>query len=441
MQFRYSFAPEIKHADFMQRYGILILVMVCSFIAKAQITANDSVTLGANYTSQVFYSLSTGQKTITSNTDWHIAVSVRATQFPSSPLGGTTIRVNEANGLTVYYVPNAGVTSFNTLDTTGFHTWTKLHDSDIKMDEGALNSNRNLSNLFDFGWGSYNANTHNVTGDSLYLFELPNGEVKKFYVQDLVWDTAWIIKYSNIDNSNPVTLNIGKPQYAGKNFVYVNLSTGMVEDKEPASSAWDLWFTRYEASDVAQDTITPEVGVLVNKGRAVAEATQVNVNTVTYNGFTQSTDMNTIGWDWKYYDNGNFLVRDSVAYFVWDNYGQIYKIVFSGFNQTTGVAAFNLQQQGGLNAIAQVEENNFVKAVFPNPSNNVVNIAVELDNNAPVTITLTDLNGRQVLNTIAQAQQGKGMLTIPVSDIASGIYLLNISNQSANNVSRVVVAH
>lgn len=430
----------------MQRYGILILVMVCSLIAKAQITANDSVSIAPGYTSTVFYGLSAGQKTTCSNSNWHIAVTVRATQFPSSPLGGTTIRLNEGNGTTVRYVPNADIAAFNTtLDTTGYKSWTKLHDSDTKLDEGALNTLRNTANLFDFGWGDYSSNTHNVTGDSLFLFELPNGDLKKLYIQDLVYDTAWIIQYANIDNTSPVTLTINKPDYAGKNFVYVNLETGAVEDKEPLSAYWDLQFTKYAATDVLPDTVYPVTGVLANKGRNIARAANVgDLINVNYAGYTPSTDMNEIGWNWKNYDNVNmvYTVQDSLAYFVWANGGSVYKIVFTEFGgPANGNIFFYRENVSGGTGIGNVLSADFVIAVFPNPAVNTINLAIETTENQLVNITITDLNGRQVMQTSAQAQQGAGLISVPVNNLPAGMYLLSATAGQLTNVSRIVVTH
>jgi hypothetical protein len=98
---------------FMMRVLTLLVGVLYVVISDAQvITANDSVSTGMNDTAMVFYSLATKQKTYSSNVDWHLAVSVRPTQFPEHPLGGTTIRINEANGVQVFISPNANASGY-----------------------------------------------------------------------------------------------------------------------------------------------------------------------------------------------------------------------------------------------------------------------------------------------------------------------------------------
>ncbi|HLP21314.1 MAG TPA: hypothetical protein VK174_13470, partial [Chitinophagales bacterium] len=220
----------------MTRLFLLFIVTCWCISIDAQTVISDSAQTGEEARLTTFYSLATGQKTVVRNDDWHLAISIRPTQFPENPIGGTTIRMNEPIGVNVYYVPNASAAEFNTLDASTYKHWTKLHDSDININDGALNSNRDRSNIYDFGWGTYNAATHHVVGDSLYLIELPNQQVKKLQVIILNRDTAFDIKYSNLDNSDTRIIHIGKKDYLGKKFVYLNLSSDAVMDKEPLAS-------------------------------------------------------------------------------------------------------------------------------------------------------------------------------------------------------------
>ncbi|MCW5908933.1 MAG: T9SS type A sorting domain-containing protein [Chitinophagales bacterium] len=380
----------------MRLFSLSLFLFVSVFVHAQAVTANDSAVLGAGTTQMVFYQLSTGNKTVVSNTDWHLAITVRATQFPNAPLGGTTIRINEANGVNAIYVPNADAASFNSVDTTGWQAWTRLHDSDTAIDEGALNSNRS-SNIFDFGWGVYNSSSHNVVGDSLYLIQLPNGGLKKFMVVQLVKDTAFEIKYANIDNSDLQTVYISKKNYAGKQFVYLNLLTNAVHDKEPLAANWDLLFLKYAANDVQPDTAYPVAGVWVNKNASVAKAEGVNVNSNNYAGYSFSNRLNTIGWNWKEFNMQTFAydVQDSLVYFVKTQAGLYYKVIFTGYSGGgSGIVRFYAEALSSASGLYDADRTGSIQ-LYPNPAQQIV--VVETETPASV-LTITDVSGRVVLS-------------------------------------------
>lgn len=418
----------------MKRFYFATLLTITSFFTQAQgIAVNDSVTLGAGTSDMVFYQLSTGTKTVSSNTDWDLAITVRATQFPNAPLGGTTIRINEANGVHAIYVPNADATGFNTLDTAGWQSWRKLHDSDTAVDEGALNSNRS-SNIFDFGWGVYNSGSHNVVGDSLYLIQLRDGSLRKFLVVDLDKDTVFNIQYANIDNSGLQNLKISKKDYVGKQFVYLDMQTNTLRDKEPLASTWDLQFLKYAANDVLPDTAYPVVGVWVNKSETVAEARGVDVTNNNYGGYTFTDNLNEIGWDWKSFNNQTFQyeIADSLAYFVKSG-SLYYKVVFTGFGgSSTGNINFYVVDLNSATGINEVAETSFV--MFPNPSNNQVNV---VGSSAISSVAITDLSGK----IVAQESINASTAQLSTYNLTNGIYLLHVHTTNGVASKKLVVNH
>ncbi|HWB62375.1 MAG TPA: T9SS type A sorting domain-containing protein, partial [Chitinophagales bacterium] len=351
------------------------------------------------------------------------------------PLGGTTIRINGAFGVKVFIAPNADASSFNTLDTTNWQSWRQLYDSDTLMDLGALNTNRNTGNIFDFGWGKYSSVTHNVVGDSIYLVQLPGGVLKKFLVNALVFDTAFDIQYANIDNSAFTSVHIGKPGYSGKNFVYLNMVRNEVMDKEPAASQWDMLFLRYAASDAGQ-LPKPETGVWVNKGVQIEPAAPVDVTLNSYTGFTFESELNTIGWDWQIYDgqHGTYSVKDSLAYFVQTSGGELYKIVFTGFGgPETGVISFYKEWLASTTGIEAAAVSPGLK-MFPVPANNELNI---INTGAGSKLQVCDLSGRIVYSGSADNTLSR----INTSQFAPGAYIVSLINNSNRQSALFTVAH
>jgi hypothetical protein len=417
----------------------ILLVICCVVLFNAVfaqvLTPNDSVSTDINNSQMVFYSLATGAKTLVSNTDWHIAVSIRPTQYPNHPLGGTSIRLNGGNGVKAYIAPNVTVSSFNNLDTTGWHNWKQLYDSDTSIDNGALNSTRN-GTLFDFGWGVYNSTSHNVVGDSVFLIELPNGELFKFMVVNLDQDTAFNIRYAHIDNSGLQNLHIGKPEYSGKEFVYVDLPSNIVRDKEPASNNWDLQFLKYGALDVTPGTAVAKTGVWVNGGTQVGKAVPVDVNSNNYSSVQFSTRMNGIGWNWQQYDSASssYNVEPALAYFVQTNSSGMYKVVFTGFGgSTTGVISFYKQLVESVSAVAE-PGNDIVTQVFPNPATNQMQVLL---NTPMAVVSVIDMQGKQV--ALKQAEGNN--VTINTGTLANGIYLLSVTSDKYTGCKKFVVSH
>ncbi len=428
--------------------GLLTIVLSALVFINihAQVVANDSAETGIDSKQTTFYSLATGQRTVTGNDNWHLAISVRATQFPLSPIGGTTIRINEAFGTKAYYVPNANAANFAGLDTTGYRNWMVLHDVDTALDEGALNSNRDRTNVYDFGWGTYNASTHDVVGDSLYLIQLPNGELKKFWVVNLDRDTAFNITYANLDNSDLQTIHISKKQYLGKAFVYMNLADNTITDKEPFIPDWDLQFLKYSATDVIAGKIVSTVGVWLNKGASAAKRTNQDVLDNNYSGLNFSNNLNAIGWNWKY--TGNFFsllsgknyfdylefyqIQDSLTYFVRIKSGEVYKLVFTKYNATTGRIHFYKEK---MEIATGIEEKTLAQSsisLFPNPATSVLNIVLP---SSSALLRVMDISGRLITETTAT----ENIVQLNTSDFASGVYLLQTTIGNKSVVHKFVV--
>ena len=408
--------------------GVVFMALFC----MAQTIVNEAVSTGAGNNQMVFYQLKCGEKTIASNTDWHFAVSVRPSVFPNNTLQGTTIRINEALGVKVYQIPGFTADSFNVVvDTAGYHQWQQLHDSDSLLDLGALNSGLNI-NLFNYGWGAYNGPpNHDVAGTKIYLYELPDGSTGKFIVDQLDRDTAWELKFAAIDNANLQNVHIGKSAYSGKNFVYLNLQTATVTDKEPLSADWDVLFTRYAATDVTPNVISNEVGVLLNKGVTAAACGNVS-QTITTPTTPYTSDMNTIGWNWKYFDlqNNVFVAYDSLVYFVKDRNGQSFKAFFTQYNGTTGIISFTAEQDCNV-AVGEIVDMNV--RIFPNPANGSLNILTEEVSD----ISVFDMSGK----LLAENHSAETMHVINTTEFAAGYYLLKVSNKSGAAFKKFCVFH
>ena len=139
-----------------------ILLSFIGFILNAQVVY-DSVSMEANYTQQVFYSLDNGVVSSVDNNDWELgfAVSGRGAE-------GSSILVNEGN--TTLWIYPGDTSDWLLMDTSGHESWDRLLNSDTSWTNGALNKYRGSRGVFDMGWGTLNPQNNFWTfGDFLYF--------------------------------------------------------------------------------------------------------------------------------------------------------------------------------------------------------------------------------------------------------------------------------
>lgn len=72
-------------------------------------------------------------------------------------------------------------------------------------------------------------------------------------------------------------------------------------------------------------------------------------------------------------------------------------------------------------------------AVYPNPSNNIVNVSN--DNALVQSVTVTDINGRTVKTA---AFEGVTSAQVNISDLANGVYMMTISSDKGSVTKKVV---
>ena len=111
-------------------------------------------------------------------------------------------------------------------------------------------------------------------------------------------------------------------------------------------------------------------------------------------------------------DGGNFVVNHSMNV---DTINCPFIKMLPGTTNCTGV---------GISEVA-----NFLSdfKIFPNPTTTDLHFELTFEKAQKCKFTITDIYGREVLSVSANALAGKFEETIPISELASGLYLLNIS--------------
>jgi SprB repeat/HmuY protein len=294
-----------------------------------------SLSMGAGYANDVFFSLTTGVVKEEERANWDIG-------FYTNPQSSSII-TNGGQGVVLYTYPNGAAADWATVDTAGLATWTPMYNNvaDTTWQNGAFD--RNALGHPDYGWGVYSMTSHDVYGDSIFIIKVGDN-YKKLYIEAReAMTNSFVFKYADLDGYNEQNVTLACGDYIGKNFIYYSFTMNTFIDREPAKDSWDLVFTKY------YDESIPYIvtGVLTNNDVQVAELHDVDTETDDYSSAEFSKVISVIGSDWKEFDMGSmsYTILDNLVYFIKDRDGDYYKIVFTSFaGSSSGDATFVIEK-------------------------------------------------------------------------------------------------
>lgn len=390
---------------------------------KSQTAVNDSALIGS--ANEVWYSLSTGTVATQPRANWDLGFTTDGYDV--------TILFNHAVGNNVYIATGATIVTFTAV-TQADTSATPLYNSDSTWTVGALN--QQSSGSYNYGWGSYNTTTHNITGNRVFIAKYPGNIFKKFYIQELNNGTnpyTYTLVYANIDNSGQQTVAIPKQTYGTKNFVYYSFATNAIVDREPASANWDLLFTKYTSTSELYMGAPNQVvaGVQQNTGVLAAQANSV-ANPATYTSYTAhtfSTTANVLGWDWKGLNSSfQYTVEPNRVYFVQDQNSDIYKVVFISYTgSTTGKFKFSKQKLNGAATAINEQGNAFATmSVYPNPVNseNATLLFSATQAVSAASVSISDITGKVISTEQLHVAAGLNQHSLNTANLNTGVYFI-----------------
>lgn len=398
--------------------------------SQAQII-NDTVTTAPTYANNIWYSLANDDQASNPINTWHIGF---ATVMGATDALTTSVLFNHKMG-TVYEVPNSEPSDFANVDTTGFSTWTPLYNSDESWAKGAFNNTVNLGS-FDYGWGNYNMTTHGIDANRVFVIKLTAGGFYKLMINSTNTASTYTLVFDALDNTDLTTETIDVTAYTSKNFVYYNLSTKVIIDREPVSENWDLYFHQYPSFDY--DPPYMVTGIFQNVGVEVAKAYPID-DVFSYEDFSSesfSNTISTIGYDWKSFNGMSFEVVDSTVYFVSDQSGDVWKMIMTGFEgSSSGKYLFSKEK---ISTIGLSESDELFVSVYPNPASETATIVLK---NAPeATIEVYTMTGDRVQMQHADASVLTAV-SLNTADLANGVYHLLISTATSATSQKLIIQH
>ncbi|HEY9114518.1 MAG TPA: T9SS type A sorting domain-containing protein [Bacteroidales bacterium] len=419
----------------MKNYYYSFILMV-AFALSSSVSAQsfDSLSMGPGYINDIYYSLENGEVGTAPRDNWTIAF--------YTPRFSAGIIINEGFGVKVFTYPNGDTSAWATVDTAGMTSWKQLYNSPTVWEDGAFN--RNALNHPDYGWGVYNDITHNLTGDSLYVVEIPGVGFKKLWiVEKLSIDDIYNFKYANLDGSGYNEVSLNALPYTSKRFIYYSMVTNETIDREPDAETYDIQFTKY--TDIVFDnegtpTPYPVTGVANNVDIGSNNAHPVGPD---YNDWTEvpfDSLKNSIGYDWKSFDMGTFSwkIVDSNYYFVQNYAGDVYKLQFLSWG---GSQTGNFSLTRSIVSLASVEDA-FIATqsfdVYPNPATNNFTIKANIEADF-VTVTIYDQTGRKYFQENISSSNLNSGYSVGNIGLAKGLYIISLSGDKTNISQKILI--
>ena len=403
-------------SDMVKKITLIFAGIVSVFNLNAQVT--ETVSVGAGYTNDVYYSLENDEVKTIDRASWDIAFQVSGM--------GSTIRTNGANDVVLYGYEKGDTSHWSTVDTAGISGWKKYYNSDTSWSKGAFSET--AQGMMDLGWGKYSMITHYVTADSLFVLKLANGGYKKLWIDRLA-SGVYYFKHADLDGSNEKLDTLRKSDYVDRNFGYYSLQNGTKTNREPDNKSWDLVFTKY-AKEVAPGYVMGVTGVLANGGVSVNQVNGFAVENADTLNTSFSDNIAEIGYDWKKLNYGTmkYAATDSLTYFVKSIVGDIWKVAFTGFEgSSTGNYMFTKEKMVALS----LEEGQDLSelGIYPNPASNFVNIVFNQRESSALQLNLYSLSGKLVqTKSLNDAKAGINQQNLNVSHLPKGMYVLSINS-------------
>src|SRR5690606_30515641 len=313
----------------MKKLLQIAAIALTGIIAQAQQT-NVTLSMGAGYANEVYYKLSSGETNTYEAESWDIAF------LRVNPMN-TGIRINDGIGIQVFEAADSP-SDWNSIDVADEASWTPLYNDETNWDNGAF-----MQGSATYGWGEYNPISHHVEGTIIFVLKYANGTYRKFINED--YFNGYTFKYATWNGSawvDETTTTVSNTSNPNNRYNYYSLENNAEVVAEPAIDSWDFVFKKY-VSEIAPDTFYIVTGALHNPNVTVAQ-NEEPTGDANPNGQNYSEEINTIGYDWKTFDNGIYVINTDMAYYVKYDENTVYRLVFESFDGTsTGNLSFNFE--------------------------------------------------------------------------------------------------
>ena len=282
----------------------------------------SSVFIDSDYKYQVFYDLETNTEVAKNlTTAWDIAFECNNNRHH--------VKVNSSKGM---LVSATGQTGFAEVKSKSGVKWIWDNPNGL-MDSTAIGE-----------WGVNNGNNVDSKNE-IFLLDLGYDNqgkqlgYKKMQILGLEGD-EYSVKIADLSGNNEFVLFFNKDN--DYNFVFLSISNRELVSIEPPKADWDLVFTKYTHTFFMPEPLAYGVsGILISSNSTTVHEDTIhgfeNIDYQIAQELNYSTDVNTIGYDWKSYshDSGGYTILDN-SYVIKNRSGDYYKFHLIDFYNSSG---------------------------------------------------------------------------------------------------------
>ncbi|GAB1371482.1 hypothetical protein MASR1M45_15440 [Candidatus Kapaibacterium sp.] len=415
-------------------FYILFAMLIFTEINAAEVFVQDSVLTGPAYKQEVYYSLHNAQSKSSDANLWDIAFEIIG--------AGYSILSNDGYGVQVYYNPSLTYEDFeNNVDLDDVKkNWKQLYNSVFTWTEGAFVNSKDPENDFDLGWGEYSLATHSVIASRFYVVKTITGKWKKIVIDDL---TARIYNFriANLDGTELIEKSLNKSNYEDRNFAYYSIDNDTFNNFEPSINEWDIVFTKYISMEGEnKDTPYPVTGVKTNpKIKSIRVGTNSPETHPIPDVADFTTNITTIGSDWKRFDGTKFVISDTLAFFLYRTDTQkSFRLLFTGFGgSSTGKYVFK-REEVATSVSDNNDANSFSLSVYPNVINRGETVSVFSDiNDGNIEIFSND--GKLIYTSSLSSNNELSIETISTANLSTGMYYITLTNKFGKAIQKLIV--
>lgn len=400
--------------------------------AKTQ-TFSDTIFLGSNFNTDIYYNIEDSAITSSpSANNWTLGFAT----VPTAP----SIIINGGKGVKLWEIPSSVMDTSNfenSLDTTTIQDWNELRDSDTSWYRSAFQQS-DLNNP-PYGWGDFDNSTFQINGHKIFLVKTQSNQFYKVWILDKILGT-YRIKYATLNHSFDTIQNIEASNFIQRNFIFLDLDNGLLNNREPLHNNWNLLFSQYQKANgeitvgVKSNSILKSFNASEYKGIQIATSNKMPEN-ATYQDLEFSNKINVIDDNWYEEDNGSIILKDSLTYFIKNEKEDIFKFWFTGFDANiSGLIAFEFEKVlTGTTSLIPETINKL--NIFPNPSIGIINFKLTDKINSSFTLQIYDIQGKLVYqNTHINTSTPLNM-----HFLSNGVYYLHLLNETEQYQSKILL--
>ncbi len=308
---------------FLYYIGLLCIVLCACEKKEFPIPMHDpgdvittSVDMGSNYEWQIYYDLESN-RIVSKNpkTAWDLGFEAAEDGFH--------VVLNTSKSMFCYNTQNTVYESVT--DTIGFSVNKTWDEPSGHLDSTAIGDWRSNNHVYIVDRGYNTSGTH-LGFKKIQLLSVSN--------------STYTFKCGTLNNSTIETISFSKNDTYNMNFFSFD-NPNTVLTIEPPQEEWDMCFTQY--THVFYNPTMPYLvtGCITNRYQTtIAKAPVSDFKSIVYSTvqpYSFSSNINTIGYDWKTYSGTTYITDPSKIYIIKNRHNKYYKLHFIDFYNSSGL--------------------------------------------------------------------------------------------------------